>query len=101
MLLTVGCRCDVHQSSRVPAHAARVVNGRAYSKRVRRARFEASDVICRRVRARVHFVIKQVGTCPVDKQRVVGDDAVHGRGCSPRQVHRERRHGHGGEARWS
>ena len=66
VLLTVGCHRDVHQSSRVRAHAARVVNGRAYSERVRLARFEVGDVVCRRVRARVHFVIIRVGTRPVD-----------------------------------
>ena len=66
MLLTVGCRCDVHQSSRVRAHAACVVNGRAYSERIRLARYEASDVVCRCVRARVHFVMIPVGTRQVD-----------------------------------
>ena len=104
VLLTVGCRSDVHQSSRVQALAARVVV-RTYSERVRQARCEASDVVCRRVRARVrvrvHFVIIRVRTRPVELNPVVGDVAVRGRGCSPRQVHRERRHGHGGEARWS
>ena len=64
VLLTVGCRCDVHQSSRVRAHADRVE--RAYSERVRLAGGKAGDVVCRRVRARVLIVIIRPGTRRVD-----------------------------------
>ena len=67
VLLTVGWRWhyDV-QRCRVRARAARVY-GRTYSEPVRRARFEVSEVVCRRVRARGHrSVYNQVATRPVE-----------------------------------
>ena len=64
VLLTVGCRRDVHQSRRVRARA--VNSGGAHGERVRLARVEAGDVECRRVRARVQIVLRRQGTRRVD-----------------------------------
>ena len=54
VLLTVGCRRDVHQSSRIRARA--VNSGGAHGERVRLACVEAGNVECCRVRARVLIV---------------------------------------------
>ena len=98
---TVGCRRYVCQSSGVRARAVCAASSRAHGERVRRARGEAGDVERCRVSARVHRDGARGRTRRVEEHCVVGDVTVCGCARSPRQGHRCRHHGHGGETRWN